>query len=229
LLEVAMPVRYAGWRDLENQFRKLLEIPDIPEAARLAASYCDGEYSIIDGPRDSRQKRRLADLFVSLATEGVRAAGLPDGADALRTWLQLLLEESRHLHAMPATREEAGSVVPDDRGWIDNVILASAEYCAWLAGRGFELNTAGAADDEPVAAPEPAKRTIVDEAHGRYVALSDEVLKQMKLEAFLNDHRSVSRTQFTDYRAGRIGGRISGQKREAIEAAIGESAKRLGL
>jgi hypothetical protein len=53
--------------------------------------------------------------------------------------------------------------------------------------------------------------------------------KTWALAAWLQEHRGLCRTQVTDYRAGRITGRVSATKRAAIEAAILASAEKLGL
>jgi hypothetical protein len=77
-----------------------------------------------------------------------------------------------------------------------------------------------------------------EEAHGRHVALFSAVLqkrmqsgegKTAAIDAWLQEHQGISRTQFTDYLGGRIAGKVSKPKQQEIEAAIVESAKELGL
>jgi hypothetical protein len=74
-----------------------------------------------------------------------------------------------------------------------------------------------------------SKRNFVDARHARYVVLFDKVLKKQNFDSWLKDHKGLSRTQVTDYRAGRIRKKISPAKRSDIETAIRQSAKRLGL
>jgi hypothetical protein len=80
--------------------------------------------------------------------------------------------------------------------------------------------------------------TTVERKTTDYVLLFNQVLERSKrsgesataaLEGWLNENRGLCRTQVTDYRAGRIKGRVSASKCKAIEAAIRASAQELGL
>jgi hypothetical protein len=68
--------------------------------------------------------------------------------------------------------------------------------------------------------------------------LFDQVLEKRKqngesktalLDLWLGEHPGLSRTQVTDFLAGRIKGRVSGNKLEKIQTAIRNSAQQLGL
>ena len=76
----------------------------------------------------------------------------------------------------------------------------------------------------------PAKVTslLVDKRHAEHMRLFDQVIRQGKLDAWIAEHE-FSRTTVTNYRGGRIAGKISESKRAAIEQAIRTSAKALGL
>ncbi|MCE5308534.1 MAG: hypothetical protein LLG20_12925 [Acidobacteriales bacterium] len=128
-----MDATSAFWRDLESRFRELL---NIPEAARLTGNYFSGQCGLIDGPTDKSERAWLYQLFPPLARAGAIKAGAPNGADPLNAWLNLLRAESPHFHQMG---------VPDGGGWIQNLVLASAEYCIVRAARAFEFETAALA------------------------------------------------------------------------------------
>ena len=119
----------AFWRDLEAQFRAL------PNPIRLRAIWSDGGCEVFDGPGDKRQRERLHALYRALATRAGIATGA-NRANAFDAWLNLLREESPHFR--PFQRVENH----DEGGYIENLALASAEYCIICATRAFELETA---------------------------------------------------------------------------------------
>jgi hypothetical protein len=104
--------------------------------------FASRQWSVHHGPSEARECARLQELFRSFARSGAIAAGVPNGADALDGWLNLLRAESPHFKVIYGTTKENGVDVPDDGGWIQNVCLASAEYCVVRAARAFELETA---------------------------------------------------------------------------------------
>ena len=134
----------AFWRDLEARFRELLKTP---EAARLTGTYADGQWTVHDGPSDQRDRTRLHQLFPPLARSGAIAAGVPNGADALDVWLNLLRAAPPYFHAVESHHAENGVWVPDEHqgGWIQDLVSASAEYCIVRAARAFESETTAAA------------------------------------------------------------------------------------
>jgi hypothetical protein len=80
--------------------------------------------------------------------------------------------------------------------------------------------------------------TTIQDGGIDYVRLFNQVLERgmqsgesqkVVLADFLKEHPGISRTQVTDYRAGRTQGRVSPGKCRTIEAAILASAARLGL
>lgn len=84
-------------------------------------------------------------------------------------------------------------------------------------------------------APEPSA-TALQSKSITYVLLLRQVLerrnqsgesKMAVLESWVSEHRELSRTQVTDYLAGRIKGRVSAKKCEKIEAAILASTEKL--
>jgi hypothetical protein len=83
----------------------------------------------------------------------------------------------------------------------------------------------------------PSATTILSEAIN-YRRLFEQVLEKRKqngekktelLAVWLKEHADLRRTPVTDYLGGRVKGRVSSEKCEAIEAAILESATKLGL
>jgi hypothetical protein len=86
-----------------------------------------------------------------------------------------------------------------------------------------------AGGNSPVISKARHERSFVDDAHIEHVKLFDLVLAKTSLDKWVDENRGLSRTAVTDYRAGRIVGRVSAQKRAAIEAAIIASATALGL
>lgn len=91
--------------------------------------------------------------------------------------------------------------------------------------------------EKTVALPAPTPENIP--APSRYQTLLYEVLTRLKgnsgrvedaLSTFLESYaKGISRTQLTDYRAGRVKGKVSTEKCEAIENAITQAAKELGV
>jgi hypothetical protein len=61
-------------------------------------------------------------------------------ANALDGWLNLLRKESPHFDLID---------IPDGGGWIQNLALASAEYCTVCESRAFELETAADSNVRP--------------------------------------------------------------------------------
>ena len=131
-----MAIDTAFWRDLEAQFRAL------PNPIRLRAIWSDGGCSVFGGPSDDRQRERLYALYRALATRAGIATGA-NRANAFDAWLNLLREESPHFH--PFQRVENH----DEGGYIENLVLASAEYCVVCATRAFELEADAAPRGSP--------------------------------------------------------------------------------
>jgi hypothetical protein len=130
-----MPTDSAFWGDLEAQFRAL------PDAARdLRAMRDSGQWTLYGGGGQATQRKRLQETFRSLARRAAIAAGVPTRANALDGWFDLLRQEGPYFHAMPSS---AG----DDGGILEQLVLASTEYCAERATRSFELETAAETDD----------------------------------------------------------------------------------
>jgi hypothetical protein len=154
-----MPADSAFWRDLEARFRELL---NIPESARLTGMYVRGRPAVNDGPRDKRDSARLKELFASLARAGAVAAGVANRANGLDGWLNLLRAESPHFHVMYGFYKENGVDVHEEDGLIENLVLASAEYCGVRATRAFEMETAAAVAGVP-ALSDPTKRKLAVE------------------------------------------------------------------
>jgi hypothetical protein len=155
----------AFWRDLEAQFREL------KNPIRLVATVLEGRWSFTsDGPSDPRGRKRLRQLFDSLARRAAIAAGTPNRANALEGWLNRLRDESPYFQPIHGTSQEGGchygpsdvppvpprfdatqSGAPEAEkhftgGWIQDLVSASAEYCIVCATRAFELETAAGGD-----------------------------------------------------------------------------------
>ena len=113
----------AFWRDLEAQFRKL------PHSIRLVGTVIDGCWKRygFDGSTDEQTRRHLAHSFDVLGRQAGIAAGAPNRANAIKHWLNLLRMESPHFQGGPKS------------GWIQDLAIASAEYCCVCAIRAFEL------------------------------------------------------------------------------------------
>jgi hypothetical protein len=126
------------WHDLEAQFRAL---PDPKEG--LIATFGEGKWlwGVTGGSRDKLQAERLEELFSSLAKKAAIAAGVPPGANVVDGWLDLLRKESPHFSRL----YENATEIPDEGGQIQNLVLASTEYCYVLANRAFELEKAAQA------------------------------------------------------------------------------------
>ena len=150
----------AFWRNLEARLRELL---DIPGSARFAAMLVRGQWSLNDGPLDERDLARLHQLFLPLARAGAIAAGIPNGADALDGWLNLLRADSPHFNVI--ARKEDGVDIHDE-GWIQNLVSASVDYCIVRAARAFESETAAAVDGLPNVNPNGATEPKPDESSG---------------------------------------------------------------
>jgi lambda repressor-like predicted transcriptional regulator len=152
----------AFWRDLEAQFRAL------PGATRLAATVCEGQWSLCGGPSDERQSARLRKLFRSLARRAAIATGAETHASALDSWLGLLREESPHFHAVYVGPQKDGIETDDEAGHIENLALASAEYCVERATCTFELEVAAADGGTPAGLRRdryPLRYCLYDHSH----------------------------------------------------------------
>jgi hypothetical protein len=126
------------WRDLEAQFRAL------PDATRLTATLCDGQWTVYDGPSDQRQRERLHDMFRSLARRAAIAAGAPQRANALDSWLELLRDQGAHFHRVLGDFKQDVSEPDPGPGHLENLALASAEYCVERATLALELEAVAA-------------------------------------------------------------------------------------
>jgi hypothetical protein len=164
-----MPTNCAFWRNLEFRFRELL---NIPEAARLTGMYCNAQWGVHGGPRDQRNRARLHQLFTPLARAGAIAAGAPNGVDALDVWLNLLWTDTPDSHAIESHHAENGVWVSDEHqgGWIQNLVLVSADYCVVRSARAFESETTTAVAGVPVLPgrkPNGAAEPKSDESNGK--------------------------------------------------------------
>jgi len=121
-----MIINSAFWRDLGARFRAL---PDPKEG--LTATLSSGHWSIGGGLGDSLHKSRLGKLFHSLATQAAIAAGTPAGANDGDGWLNLLREKSPNFYPYDG-----------ESGWIENLALASADYCNHLEALAFKSEAA---------------------------------------------------------------------------------------
>jgi hypothetical protein len=140
-----MPTDSAFWRDLEAQFRALIH------PIRLVATAIDHRWSFTaDGPTDQRERKRLRQLFDSLARRAGIAAGTPNRANALEGWLNLLRDESPYFQPFHGSSSDDGVEKNYKGGWIQDLASASAEYCIVCGTRAFELETAAAANGDSV-------------------------------------------------------------------------------
>jgi hypothetical protein len=116
-----MPTDSAIWRDLEARFRAL------PDSIRLTATLCDRQWDLTDGPRETKDREQLYVSYRSLAKDAATGRGAPEKADSLTWWLNLLRNESPHFHLILNGNCTGG--------WIQNLAVASADFCAALAIR----------------------------------------------------------------------------------------------
>jgi hypothetical protein len=113
--------------------------------------------------------------------------------------------------------------------------LTAAEVPAMRPGYKPPKRPQPGADDAstrpPTSASAKKPRAAADAQHDRCLALLDQILrkKHETIDSWLKSHEDLSRTSLKNYRAGRIKGKISREKRAAIETAILESARELGL
>jgi hypothetical protein len=137
-----MPTDSAFWRDLETQFRALIH------PIRLVATAIDRRWFFTaDGPTDQRERKRLRQLFDSLARRAGIAAGTPNRANALEGWLNLLRDESSYFQPIHGSSSHDGVEKNYKGGWIQDLASASAEYCIVCATRAFELEATVANGD----------------------------------------------------------------------------------
>ncbi len=131
----------AFWRDLEALFRALIN------PVRLVATVIDGRWSrTADGPANQRERKRLRQLFDSLARRAGIAAGTPNRENALEGWLNLLRDESPYFQPFHGSSSDDGVERNYQGGWIQDLASASAEYCILCATSAFELHNAAETD-----------------------------------------------------------------------------------
>ncbi len=132
----------AFWRDLEALFRALIN------PVRLVATVIDGRWSrTADGPANQRERKRLRQLFDSLARRAGIAAGTPNRENALEGWLNLLRDESPYFQPFHGSSSVDGVERNYQGGWIQDLASASAEYCIVCATSAFELHNAAETRD----------------------------------------------------------------------------------
>jgi len=150
----AMQVQCAFWRDLQSEFRALIN------PIRLVATVIDDRWTFtFDGPTDRRGRNRLRVLFDDLAVRAARAAGASKQENARDAWLNLLRKEGPHFQPIEGTGQDGdchkwspdsppildlthvNPSVSERRwvgGWIQDLVKASAEYCQIWETRAFE-------------------------------------------------------------------------------------------
>src|ERR1019366_6784147 len=69
-----------------------------------------------------------------------------------------------------------------------------------------------------------ASKVFADPGHQKLAKLLGSIILKIGLESFLAEHPALKRTPVMDYKAGRLKGKVSSEKRAAIEAAILASA-----
>jgi hypothetical protein len=74
-----------------------------------------------------------------------------------------------------------------------------------------------------------ASKVFADPGHQKLAKLLGSIILKIGLESFLAEHPALKRTPVMDYKAGRLKGKVSSEKRAAIEAAILASAATHGL
>ena len=124
-----MPADPSFWRNLEAQFRAL------PDSSRLTAMLSDGQWIVHGGPDNRIAKAALQAKFQAYARQAAIAAKLPHSVDG---WLNLLCAESSHFRRQDGVLLENGIQVPSVGGRIDNVAVASADFCVEMATRAAE-------------------------------------------------------------------------------------------
>jgi hypothetical protein len=134
-----MLIDSAFWRDLEAQFRAL------PDSIRLTATLFDRQWELTDGPRGTKARERLHEMYRLLAEKAGKAGGAPAGADTFTYWHNLVKEKS--YAEVPADDGEGTVDRPHFRlmlagnsavGHIQNLAVASADCCAILAQQKHE-------------------------------------------------------------------------------------------
>lgn len=127
-----MVIDSAFWADLEAQFRTLKQ----PGVFLVASLGSDGWSVSCDGPRDHRESQRLRSVSESLARRGALALAAPTRENALDRWLNHLRDESPHFHVIESIGGIEGNSIG---GRIQDLALASAEYCIVCGTRAFQL------------------------------------------------------------------------------------------
>jgi hypothetical protein len=130
----------AFWRDLQALFRAL---PD-PMGDLRAMDMEDGTWSLSGGPRDETQRQSLERQFRALATRAALGAGLTAEPTLLDAWLNRLRRDPYWVPVATGTEvtDRKGRVV--EEGWIENLTIASAEYCVELETEAYARDTANA-------------------------------------------------------------------------------------
>ena len=114
----------AFWRDLQSQFRAL---PD--PRGELGAILSESTWLLRGGGSKDDERQRLQSLFKALAVRGSIAADGGDCENGLDRWLELLRKESPHFHVLIGVGSENVVTRPSTGGYIENLCLASAEFC----------------------------------------------------------------------------------------------------
>ena len=222
----------AFWRARREEFDRLLQRQRSALThdtdGRWLRGYC--RFDLQAGRRSSRAggyDGRFISDFDEIATHAATGLRCVSECEPVEFWIYCL---GLDLKASPDKEVRHQMLLNESLGIVHGLVEASAAYCSRLAGRALST---------PQSATGQVSRGIyVDKRHKRFVSLFEEIIglrrgpgqpKTSVQEDWLEENHGLSRTQLTDYLGGRIAGRVSAKKRNAIEKAISASAQRLGL
>ena len=127
----------AFWTNLEALFRSLFG------PIRLVGTLTAGGWSLsYEGSGDREGRNRLRQRFTALAERAAIAVGILNEANKREAWLNFLREESPHFHSIESSSYDGVVEMKSESGWIQDLALASAEYCTVCATRAFKRQMA---------------------------------------------------------------------------------------
>lgn len=142
----------AFWRDLRREFQELSASVDRSHDLH-AIDNDDGTWVVGGGPADKIERAALLRRFRVLAERGAAGAAFSVAGGLQDSWLTLLKSGPRYV-PIEMTRMGDGSARSSGSGWIDRVLIASADFCAELETHVFHSSSIAPLQQRKVTARE---------------------------------------------------------------------------
>jgi hypothetical protein len=231
---------FGFWRTCAEEFRQL----DPAGSLSLYWTYSGASREYTFGVQNEGPENLGADEFDALASRAGRGLCPPLHSSPLSSLLTELLKVSQE-----PTVGCVSSGDPVFAGVVPGVCLKLADLCSRLEQQTrrpvspvSRIPPPGpriSGIEKPQFESPRAEPAAVPSASGKWAALLGQVLERYRkpgataesalTEWLASEGKGLSRTQVTDYCAGRIKNRVSKEKCAAIENAVQASARKLGL